>query len=99
VEHFGSEGTIGLIVLMSIALGSALVWHCLMAFYVRAVIGATITTVIAFQVAAYFHLGYLDSFFSVAAITSALYMKGRVSLILLLAASELGEADQGLQCA
>jgi hypothetical protein len=67
-----SEGTVGLIILTTIALGSALLWHWLLAFYAPAVIGATITTVIAFQVAAYFHLGYLDPFFFVAAVTSSI---------------------------
>ena len=67
-----SEGTVGLIILTAIALGSALVWHWLVVFYRPAVIGATITTVIAFQVAAYFHLGYLDPFLLVAIVTSSI---------------------------
>ena len=62
----------GFIILTTIALGLAMVWHWLVAFYVPAVIGSTITTVLAFQVATYFHVGYLDSFFLVAVVTSSI---------------------------
>ena len=65
-----SEDTIGLIVFLGIGLGSALAWHWLMTSFVRAVVGATITTGIVFQIAAYIHLGYLDPFFVIAAVTS-----------------------------
>jgi hypothetical protein len=72
LKGFMSEGTVGLIILTTIALGSALVWHWLVDYYVPAVIGATITTVTSFQLAAYFHLGYLDPFFLVAVLTSSI---------------------------
>ena len=65
-----SEGTVGLIILLTMALGSSLVWHCLVNSFVLAVVGATTTAVIAFQVAAYIHLGYLDPFFLIAIATS-----------------------------
>lgn len=67
-----SEGTVGLVILGATALGAALVWHWFVPFYRPAVIGATITTVIVFQVAAYIHLGYLDPFFVVAIVTSSI---------------------------
>ena len=70
----------GLIILTIIALASALIWHWLVTHYVTAVIGATITTVPAFQAAAYFHLGYLDPFFLVAMITSSM-MAAVISLL------------------
>lgn len=66
-----SEGTVGLIILLTIALGSALAWHWLVTAFVPAVLGATITTVIAFQVSAYIYLGYLDPFFLIAVATSS----------------------------
>ena len=66
-----SEGTVGLIILTSIALASALLWHRFVPFYRPAVIGATITAVTAFQVADYVRLGYLDPFFLVAVVTSS----------------------------
>jgi hypothetical protein len=72
LEGFMSEGTGGLIIFTIITLGSALVWHWLIAHYVSAVIGATITAVMTFQVAAYFYVGYLDPFFLVALVTSAI---------------------------
>ena len=67
-----SEGTVGLIILTSIALASALLWHRFVPFYRPAVIGATITAVTAFQVADYVRLGYLDPFFLVAVVTSSI---------------------------
>lgn len=67
-----SEGTIGLIVFFSLAVVSSLVWHRLVASYFSATIGAAITTVIAFQIAVFLHLGYLDPFFLVAVATSSI---------------------------
>lgn len=61
-----SEGTIGLIVLATISIASALVWHWLVRLNFLAVLGATVTTVFTFQAANYFHLGYLDPFFLIA---------------------------------
>jgi len=75
-----SEGTVGLIILTAIALGSVLVWHWLVAFYRPAVIGATITTAFVFQAAGCFHLGCLDPFFLVAALTSSL-MAGAIAML------------------
>jgi hypothetical protein len=66
-----SEGTVGLVIFFIIAIGSALAWHWCVTIYSRAVIGATFTTVIVFQIAAYLHIGYLDSFFLIAVITTS----------------------------
>jgi hypothetical protein len=70
------EGTVGLIVFFTIAVISALMWHWLVPIYVLATVGATVTTVIAFQVAAYLHLGYLDPFFLIALVTSSVMGAG-----------------------
>jgi hypothetical protein len=67
-----SEGTIGLILLSAISIGSAFAWHWLVKFYFLAVLGATVTTVFAFQVANYLYLGYLDPFFLIAIVTTSI---------------------------
>ncbi len=76
-----SEGAVGILVLGTIAVCSGLVWHWLVTVYRVAVIGSTVTTVIAFQIAAYLHAGYIDPFFLVAVITSSFVAAGVASLI------------------
>jgi hypothetical protein len=66
-----SEGTVGLIIFVVLAVIAALLWHRFVATYTRALIGATATAVIGFQVAAYIHLGHLDPFFIIAAAASS----------------------------
>jgi len=75
-----SEDTVGLIVFLAIGLGSALAWHWVVTSYVRAVVGATTTTVIAFQIAAYLHAGYVDPYFVIAAATT-LVMAAVIALL------------------
>lgn len=76
-----SEGTVGLAVFLIIAIGSALAWHWCVTTYVRSVIGATLTTVIVFQLAAYLQIGYLDPFFLIAVITTSV-MAAVVALLI-----------------
>jgi len=60
----------GLFVLLVMAVVSAMLWHRFVARYAIAVVGATLSTVVAFQVIAFVQLGYLDPFFLIAAVTS-----------------------------
>jgi len=66
-----SEGTQGLVIFFGLTLASSLLWHWALRSYGVAVLAATVTTVVLFQVAAYVKLGYLDPFFLVAMATSA----------------------------
>jgi hypothetical protein len=62
---------VGLVIFFAIALASAVSWHTLLPHYRAASIGATVTTVVAFQVVNFVLLGYLDPFFLVAAVTTS----------------------------
>ncbi|HEX5371705.1 MAG TPA: hypothetical protein VFW84_03120 [Aquabacterium sp.] len=59
------------IVFLLVALASALVWHRQCARRTLAVVGATVTTVLAFQALAYLHLGHVDPFFVIAMAVSS----------------------------
>lgn len=61
----------GLLIFLAIALTSAVLWHRFLPRYTTASLGATITTVLAFQAAAFLQLGYLDPYFLIAVITSS----------------------------
>jgi len=65
-----SEGATGLVVLGVIIIISAFIWHFIVKKFAIAVIGATITSVLLFQVAAYLHAGYIDPFAVIAMLTS-----------------------------
>ncbi|CAG1003803.1 hypothetical protein BURK2_03242 [Burkholderiales bacterium] len=67
-----TESEQGHFVFLAIALASAVIWHVLDRRYVRAIGGATLCAAIGFQVAVYLQLGYLDPFFPVALLVSAL---------------------------
>ncbi len=67
-----NEGTLGLVVFGSIVIDCAAVWHGFVKRYLAALIGATITTVIVFQVVNFLHLGYLDPFAAIAMVVSGL---------------------------
>ena len=60
----------GLFVLILLAVVSGVLWHYLVRNYALAVVGATVSTVVVFQVIAFLQLGYLDPFFLIAAVTS-----------------------------
>ena len=66
-----SEATVGWLVLLSIAVVSAIAWHILLRSFLLATLLATTTSAVLFQIAAYLHVGYLDPFFLVAVITSS----------------------------
>lgn len=76
-----SEAAIGVFVFATITLASALVWHRLVSSYGRAVMGSTITTAVAFQVAAYLHAGAVDPLFLIAVGTSSVVAAGVASLV------------------
>jgi hypothetical protein len=60
-----------LLVFFAISIASALGWHRLVHSYSSAVLGATITTVLLFQLAVFLQLGYLDAFAPIAALVTA----------------------------
>ncbi len=66
-----SEATVGWLVLLSIAVGSALAWHIFLRSFLLSTLLATTTSVFLFQVAVYLRLGYLDPFFLIAVATSS----------------------------
>ena len=66
-----NEGATGLLVFLVIAIASSLLWHYFVPVFGLAVTAATLTTVAAFQCAAYLQLGYLDPFWMNAVITSS----------------------------
>ena len=66
-----SEATVGWLVLLSIAVGSAVAWHILLRSFLLATFLATSTSVVLFQIAAYLHVGYLDPFFLIAVAISS----------------------------
>lgn len=59
------------IVFLLVAVSSAIVWHRQCARHLLAVVGATVTTVLAFQALAYLHLGHVDPFFVIAMAVSS----------------------------
>jgi hypothetical protein len=61
----------GLILFFGIAIISATMWHRFVPRYAEASFGATVTTVVLFQIGAYFDLGYLDRFALIAVVTSS----------------------------
>ena len=76
-----SEGAQGLVIFFGLALIGSLLWHWVLRSYGLAVFGATVTTVVLFQVAAYVKLGYLDPFFVVAMATSAAMALGISAIV------------------
>lgn len=65
-----SDGSVGLVVLLLIAIGSALLWHRFVSAFFVAALGTTLTAVVVFQGAVFVELGDLDPFFLIAAATS-----------------------------
>ena len=66
-----SEAIVGWLVLLSIAVVSAIAWHILLRSFLLATLLATSTSVVLFQIAAYLHVGYLDPFFLIAVAISS----------------------------
>ena len=65
-----SEGMVGLIVLVAISVTAAIIWHAFAKRYFTASIASALMAAVAFQVAAYVHLGHLDPFFPIAVVAS-----------------------------
>lgn len=61
-----NETTQGILILSVMIVISSLAWHELLNSYVVAIICSSVTAVVAFQIANYFHLGYIDPFFLIA---------------------------------
>lgn len=67
-----NEGQAGIAILAGITLISSLVWHFFCREFGKAIAGATITSVAMFQIAVYFHSGYIDPFIWIAVVMSSL---------------------------
>jgi hypothetical protein len=65
-----TESTQGLLLFFAIAFLSSVLWHLLIKIYGLAILGATATSVVTFQGAAYVQLGYLDPLFLFAVATT-----------------------------
>jgi hypothetical protein len=65
-----SVSSCAMLLLLAIAIVSAALWHWWVPVFIVAVVGATITSIVLFQIESYLELGYLDSFFEVAIVTS-----------------------------
>jgi uncharacterized membrane protein YfcA len=61
----------GLLILVAMALVSAVTWHRLVSRYWSATLFSTVTTLVTFQLGAFLHAGHLDSLFGIALVTSS----------------------------
>ena len=60
----------GIVILLLITALATTAWHYYLPQYFVASVGAAITSVVLFQLGAYFHLGHLDPFFPIAVVAS-----------------------------
>jgi hypothetical protein len=67
-----NEGDAGLVIFGIITITSAAIWHSFVTDYILAVLGATVSSVIVFQVVAFIYAGFLDPFFIIAMITTGI---------------------------
>lgn len=67
------EGQVGIAMLAGITLISSFIWHFFCREFGKAVAGATITSVVVFQITVYLHSGYIDPFIWIAAAMSSVY--------------------------
>ncbi|OGP66493.1 MAG: hypothetical protein A2W27_04560 [Deltaproteobacteria bacterium RBG_16_44_11] len=65
------EGTVGILVLIIISIIVSIATHAVVANFSRALVISVIISCVAFQVAAFIHIGYLDKFFIIAVITTS----------------------------
>jgi len=65
-----NESLQGIIILISIAIVSAIVWHTFLKRISIAILGSAITAAGTFQVCNYILLGYLEPFFIIALVTT-----------------------------
>jgi hypothetical protein len=66
-----NEGTVGILVLIMISIIVSIATHAMVADFSRALAISVIISCIAFQVASFIHIGYLDPFFIIAIVTSS----------------------------
>ena len=64
-----NAGAIGFLVLLTLCILAAMIFHWRIINYMRALWGAALVATIAFQVVGFIHLGRLDAFFLVALVT------------------------------
>ena len=64
-----NAGAIGFLVLLTLCVLAAMIFHWRIRNYMRASWGAALVATIAFQVVGFIHLGRLDAFFLVALVT------------------------------
>jgi len=65
-----NEDTLAIVIFVAICASSALIVHWRMEYYWAATILSALLSVILFQVVAYLYLGYLETFFLIAVVTS-----------------------------
>ena len=65
-----NESLQGIIIFISIAIVSAILWHTFLKRISIAILGSAITAAVAFQVCNYILHGYLDPFFIIALVTT-----------------------------
>lgn len=68
-----TEGQVGMLIFITITLISSIIWHLYNLSFDKAVVGATVTSVVIFQVIAYLQSDCVDPFFWIAVAMSALY--------------------------
>tara|TARA_R110002167_G_scaffold348745_2_gene560176 strand:- start:771 stop:1043 length:273 start_codon:yes stop_codon:yes gene_type:complete len=68
-----SEGLQGIIILISISFLCSVISHWQLKNFKFAIGAATLVSISLFQLANYFHLGYLDPFIIIALITSSFF--------------------------
>jgi len=66
-----TEGTTGLIFVLTLAVGSSLIWHWLVRSYLAAAALAVGTTVVAFHAARVSETGYIDATIVITMVTTA----------------------------
>ena len=66
-----TEGGMGLVFVLILAIGSSLIWHWLVRTYFAASTAATATTVFAFHVVKFLELGYIDATIIVTIVTTS----------------------------
>jgi len=66
------ESIQGILIFTAIIVVSSLLWHSILKKFFAAVVGSVVTTVVAFQIVNYIHIGYLDPFFIIAIGVSAI---------------------------
>ncbi|MBJ7258012.1 MAG: hypothetical protein JHD33_00620 [Chthoniobacterales bacterium] len=74
-----SESTSGILMLLCISAGVAMVTHCFYRRYIMACFLSAFVATLLFQIAVFLRLGYLDSFFLIAVVVG-----GSISFVIAL---------------